>query len=324
MKIIHYSEAKSKKFNEGPAKNVTGCVVIGKDDEANNFCMRVFKLDKVQVAVLDEDALLEVVNNAAGRADEDIDAVLNMPALFLVVGTAEGQSDDKPGVLTENLRVVCDLHGKFAGRSEHERARLLLLAFRRFGLEKPLIGGNQKGGGLAGAGLRLTGDVVILEGDRKRTRLDGRTKLEAGIADAGLNPFLDLKTIESEVTQMVLRHIKRTKKCGRNTCKLAREAVKLTLIRRDTRRNRQFRFHRIQIFKPDCVRNRTATVCLIVRAASSTLPGSYECRGHLAGTNDGKLCSICQGGVRASRRHYQLDLSRAKTSITNIAQNQIS
>ena len=46
MKIIHYSEAKSKKFNEGPAKNVTGRVVIGKADEASNFCMRVFKLDK--------------------------------------------------------------------------------------------------------------------------------------------------------------------------------------------------------------------------------------------------------------------------------------
>jgi quercetin dioxygenase-like cupin family protein len=44
MKIIHYSQAETKRFDNGPAKGVTGRVVIGKADGALNFCMRVFEL----------------------------------------------------------------------------------------------------------------------------------------------------------------------------------------------------------------------------------------------------------------------------------------
>lgn len=44
MKIIHYSEADSKHFDTDTAKGVTGRVVIGQADGANNFCMRVFEL----------------------------------------------------------------------------------------------------------------------------------------------------------------------------------------------------------------------------------------------------------------------------------------
>ena len=44
MKVIHYSEAPAKRFDTLPAKGVTGRVVIGKDDGARNFCMRVFEL----------------------------------------------------------------------------------------------------------------------------------------------------------------------------------------------------------------------------------------------------------------------------------------
>jgi quercetin dioxygenase-like cupin family protein len=44
MKIIHFSEAENKVFDNGPAKSVTGRVAIGKADGANNFCMRVFEL----------------------------------------------------------------------------------------------------------------------------------------------------------------------------------------------------------------------------------------------------------------------------------------
>jgi len=46
MKIIHYSEAQSKKIDNDTAKGITGRVAIGKDDGANNFCMRVFELSE--------------------------------------------------------------------------------------------------------------------------------------------------------------------------------------------------------------------------------------------------------------------------------------
>ena len=44
MKIIHYREAEPKHFNSDIAKGVTGRVVIGKADGADNFCMRFFEL----------------------------------------------------------------------------------------------------------------------------------------------------------------------------------------------------------------------------------------------------------------------------------------
>ena len=44
MKIIHYSDAEPKHFDADAVKGVTGRVVIGKDDGANNFCMRFFEV----------------------------------------------------------------------------------------------------------------------------------------------------------------------------------------------------------------------------------------------------------------------------------------
>lgn len=44
MKIVHYSQAEARTFDNPPAKGVTGRVVIGKMDGAVHFCMRVFEL----------------------------------------------------------------------------------------------------------------------------------------------------------------------------------------------------------------------------------------------------------------------------------------
>ncbi len=44
MKVVHFSETDSQHFNSEIVKNVTGRVVIGKDDGAPNFCMRVFTI----------------------------------------------------------------------------------------------------------------------------------------------------------------------------------------------------------------------------------------------------------------------------------------
>lgn len=45
MKILDYKEAPSRRFDSEIAKGVTGRVVIGKDDQAHNFCMRTFTLE---------------------------------------------------------------------------------------------------------------------------------------------------------------------------------------------------------------------------------------------------------------------------------------
>ena len=44
MKILQYTDAKPAHFESGEAKGVAGRVVVGKNDGANNFCMRVFEI----------------------------------------------------------------------------------------------------------------------------------------------------------------------------------------------------------------------------------------------------------------------------------------
>ncbi len=46
IKILHYSEAEPKHFDSDNVKGVTGRIVIGKSDGANNFCMRFFELSE--------------------------------------------------------------------------------------------------------------------------------------------------------------------------------------------------------------------------------------------------------------------------------------
>lgn len=44
MKAINYTDVTPTHFNNDVAKDVSGRVVIGKADGANNFCMRVFEV----------------------------------------------------------------------------------------------------------------------------------------------------------------------------------------------------------------------------------------------------------------------------------------
>ena len=44
MKAIKYADIKPILFNNDQAKGVAGRVVVGKDDGANNFCMRIFEI----------------------------------------------------------------------------------------------------------------------------------------------------------------------------------------------------------------------------------------------------------------------------------------
>ena len=44
MKIIKYADIKPTHFDNDQAKGVAGRVVIGKNDGANNLCMRIFEI----------------------------------------------------------------------------------------------------------------------------------------------------------------------------------------------------------------------------------------------------------------------------------------
>lgn len=45
MKITKYTDVPPRVFNSDSVKGVSGRVVIGKEDQANNFCMRVFSVE---------------------------------------------------------------------------------------------------------------------------------------------------------------------------------------------------------------------------------------------------------------------------------------
>ncbi len=117
-------------------------------------------------AVQREDPLLEVVDQPARGGDDNIDTVPERLALLLVIDAAENRLHLEGAGRAEPLGILADLHHQLAGRSDDQGAgivRGLLAALQQFGKK-----GNQEGGSLAGAGLRLSGDVASLQGQRNR------------------------------------------------------------------------------------------------------------------------------------------------------------
>jgi quercetin dioxygenase-like cupin family protein len=45
MKLMHYTEETPKRIDNDVAKGVAARLLIGKNDGAKNFCMRIFQLD---------------------------------------------------------------------------------------------------------------------------------------------------------------------------------------------------------------------------------------------------------------------------------------
>ncbi|MBN2041115.1 MAG: cupin domain-containing protein [Spirochaetes bacterium] len=44
MKKVHYTDIKPTHFDKGEIKGVSARVLVGKNDGANNFCMRIFEI----------------------------------------------------------------------------------------------------------------------------------------------------------------------------------------------------------------------------------------------------------------------------------------
>ena len=123
-----------------------------------------------------ERALLEVVHDPAGRADDDVDAATQGGELDAVPLAAVDRQDVHAlhvrGVLLEGLG---DLERELAGRRQDEGLRGLL---REVELRQDR---QREGGRLAGAGLGEADDVTPLEQRRDGLRLDRRGRLVAHV-----------------------------------------------------------------------------------------------------------------------------------------------
>ncbi len=147
-----------------------------------------------------EHVLLEIVDDPARRADQDVHARLQRAALLVVVHAAESEAEREPGVLAEQFRILVDLDRELAGRREHQRARRGDRPVRRRRVAQQVREQrDQEGRGLAGAGLRLARDVEAGERARQRLRLDRRASFEAGIGYSAGDGLGQVQAGEGEV-----------------------------------------------------------------------------------------------------------------------------
>ncbi len=130
--------------------------------------------------------LLEVVDEPSRRADQYIDAALELAALLLVVGATVDDGGAQAGMLAEYFGIMMDLHRQLPRRRDDQCADggRGPPGRRRSG-EQQVVQRDQERGGLAGAGLGLAGHIPAGEGYRKRLGLDRRAVGEAGAVDAG-------------------------------------------------------------------------------------------------------------------------------------------
>jgi len=131
--------------------------------------------------------LLEVIDDAPGGADENIDAFLEDAALFLVVHAAEDDGELQAGVLADAEGVGVNLNREFARGRDDDGARRILRPVGRARIgQQPVEQGDEERRRLAGTGLCLTCHIAALQGHGQGLRLNGGA---AGIAQFGNAPL---------------------------------------------------------------------------------------------------------------------------------------
>ena len=126
--------------------------------------------------------LLQIIDEAARRADEDVAAVPQRLALLVVVDAAVDGDDAEAGMRAEEARIGLDLDHELARGRDDEDARGGDAAFRRRRrAQAAREGRDQEGRRLARARLGLTRDVLALQRGRQRGLLDGRGRHEARV-----------------------------------------------------------------------------------------------------------------------------------------------
>ncbi len=128
-------------------------------------------------AVEVEGAAAHVVHDAAGRADDDVDALAQGAELALDRLAAVDGHDAGRLVLAHLIGGLGDLDGQFARGGEDEGLGLTGLGLQTLDDRQGV------GGGLAGAGLGLADDVGAAQQQRDGLLLDGGRLLEAELLD---------------------------------------------------------------------------------------------------------------------------------------------
>src|SRR5690606_29417891 len=119
-------------------------------------------------------ALLLQVLDAAGGADDDVDALLERPDLAGLRDTAVDLRGEQADAAGDRLNGAVDLQRQFTRGCEDERARLAaeLAALAGLAAEDRFDQGSAEGDGLARAGAAAGQDVLALEDRGDRGGLD--------------------------------------------------------------------------------------------------------------------------------------------------------
>ncbi|MCY1228928.1 hypothetical protein D9M72_412750 [compost metagenome] len=164
------------------------CLDVRQEAEVQHFVGLVEDddLDVLQAQVL----LLVQVDQAAGGADNDLDALLQGIHLRLIGAAAVNGRNAGVALPGGVFQVLGNLDGELPGWHDHQRLRSArdcqLVEAGVVASHHALQRGDAEAQGLAGARLGLADDVVAGEGHRQRHSLDGE-----GVGDSGVGQGLD-------------------------------------------------------------------------------------------------------------------------------------
>ena len=136
--------------------------------------------------------LVGEIEQPAGRTDCHPHAIRQRPFLIRIAHAAVETGDGKVEILAELARIVFDLVSKLAGRRDDQGDAVVEAAL----LQKQLKDADEKGGGLAGAGLRLDRNVGADETVDEGLLLYRRTLGESQIVSRLEDLRIKIKLVE--------------------------------------------------------------------------------------------------------------------------------
>ena len=121
----------------------------------------------------------DVVAQPAGRADDDMRALLERPAFLTHVHAADAGADARAGIPVEPFEFAANLHGKLAGRRDDQPARRARGVEALGAIKQRRRNGDAERDGLARTGLRGDQEVGAVGLRGKHCRLDGGQRVVA-------------------------------------------------------------------------------------------------------------------------------------------------
>ena len=147
-------------------------------------------LAKVKVLAVGE------VEQPPGGANHDVRSGLERVDLRLIGAAAVDGEHARAEPLACLLEVVGDLNGQFPGGYHDETGGLLGRPRGGDRGRQPVQHGHAECQRLAGAGARLPDDVLAVDGQRQRQRLNGKGRVDARVVQRGANRFVDTEVAE--------------------------------------------------------------------------------------------------------------------------------